>query len=280
MSSIDLEVLDQVSLEKFLALVYKLTGISMGTNKKTLIQGRLRPRIRTLQLSSYGQYLEYLNSHKDEVQEFVNLVTTNETSFFRTQRVWDYFIKDFLPKWTADNPQKTLKIWSGASSSGEEIYTIGICCEEHRLKNIGFNYQITGTDISSEVLAVADIGKYSGRSIESFKTSNRQLFDKYMEQVEGVFRIKSEIRSKIRFNIHNLFQLPMERKNYDIIFLRNVLIYFDPKDQEKVLSNISKALVTDGILVIGESESLNSLNTPFKYKLPLVYEKQRESLGD
>lgn len=280
MSSIDLEVLDQVSLEKFLALVYKLTGISMGTNKKTLIQGRLRPRIRTLQLSSYGQYLEYLNSHKDEVQEFVNLVTTNETSFFRTQRVWDYFIKDFLPKWTVDNPQKTLKIWSGASSSGEEIYTIGICCEEHRLKNIGFNYQIIGTDISSEVLAVADIGKYSGRSIESFKTSNRQLFDKYMEQVEGVFRIKSEVRSKIRFNIHNLFQLPMERKNYDIIFLRNVLIYFDPKDQEKVLSNISKALVTDGILVIGESESLNNLNTPFKYKLPLVYEKQGEGLGD
>ncbi|MDD4976849.1 MAG: protein-glutamate O-methyltransferase CheR [Bacteriovorax sp.] len=279
MSWIDLEELDQPLLQKVLKLVHMYTGITMGIGKKTLIQGRLRPRIRKLGLSSYGQYIEYLNSHKDEVQEFVNLVTTNETSFFRTQRVWDFFTKEFLPLWIATNPDKTLKIWSGAASSGEEIYTIGICCEEYRQKNPGFNYQIMGTDISSEVLAIAEVGEYSGRSIEAFKANNRQLFDKYMESTEGVFRVRSDIRSKIRFGIHNLFQIPVDPKKYDIIFLRNVLIYFEPKDQEKVLSNISKGLVPDGVLIIGESESLSSLCTPFKYKLPLVYEKAEECLG-
>jgi chemotaxis protein methyltransferase CheR len=279
MINADLEEMDQSSLEKVILLVHKLTGISMGVNKKTLIQGRLRPRIRKLGFLSYVQYLDYLNAHKDEVQEFVNLVTTNETSFFRTQRVWDFFTKDFLPKWTAANPKTTLKIWSGAASSGEEIYTIGICCEEHLQKNPGFNYQIFGTDISSEVLATAENAEYTGRSIESFKTSNRPLFDKYMKPSKDTYRVSSEIRSKIKFGIHNLFHPPADRKNYDIIFLRNVLIYFEPKDQEKVLTNISKGLVADGILVIGESESLNSLNTSFKYKLPLVYEKDEEKVA-
>ncbi|MDO9181300.1 MAG: protein-glutamate O-methyltransferase CheR [Bacteriovorax sp.] len=279
MNSIDLEEMDQSSLEKVLVLVHKYTGITMSVGKKTLIQGRLRPRIRKLGLSSYEQYLDYLNSHKNEAQEFVNLVTTNETSFFRTQRVWDYFTKDFLPSWTAKNPKKTLKIWSGAASSGEEIYTIGICCEEHRLRNIGFNYQIMGTDISSEVLVTAELGEYSGRSIENFKTSNRILFEKYMEPIKEVYRIRADVKSKIKFAIHNLFQIPVEQKNCDIIFLRNVLIYFDVKDQEKVLLNISKGLMNDGILIIGESESLNSLKTPFKYKLPLIYEKIEEDLG-
>jgi chemotaxis protein methyltransferase CheR len=279
MSWIDLEELDQPLLQKIIELVYKFTGITMGVGKKTLIQGRLRPRIRALGLVSYDQYIEYLNSHKDEVQEFVNLVTTNETSFFRTQRVWDFFVKEFLPLWVEQNPKKTLKIWSGAASSGEEIYTIGICCEEYLQKNPEFNYQIMGTDISSEVLATAEIGEYSGRSIESFKTTNRQIFDKYMEATEAGFRVKSNIRSKIRFGIHNLFQIPIERKIYDIIFLRNVLIYFEAKDQEKVLSNISKGLVNEGLLIIGESESLSSLQTPFKYRLPLIYEKVEGGIG-
>ncbi|MGZ3789993.1 MAG: CheR family methyltransferase [Bacteriovorax sp.] len=277
MNRIDLEDLDQSSLEKVLVLVHKLTGISMGANKKTLIQGRLRPRIWKLGLSSYNQYLEYIHSHKEEVQEFINLVTTNETSFFRTQRVWEFFTKDFLLQWTEKSPKKTLKIWSGASSSGEEVYTIGICCEEHLHKNPGFNYQITGTDISSDVLKIASLGEYAGRSIESFKTSNRQLFDKYMEPVEDFFRVKSEVKQKIRFNVHNLFQLPIDRNQYDIIFLRNVLIYFEPEDQEKVLLNISKCLVPGGVLIIGESESLSGLNTPFKFKLPLIYKKAEEN---
>lgn len=264
--------LEGQELEKVIKLVHRLTGITMSSNKKTLIQGRLRPRMRTLGITSFENYLEYVNANKNEIQEFINLVTTNETSFFRTQRVWEYFTKDFLPNWYKANPKKTLKIWSGASSTGEEVYTIGICCEEFRLKNLDFNYQIIGTDISSDVIKIAEVGVYAGRSIENFKTGNRILFDKYMLPKGEAFLVHSDVKSKIRFGIHNLFALPKEKAFYDIVFLRNVLIYFEAKDIEKVLLNISHGLVNQGILIIGESESLSSLKTPFKYKLPLVYE--------
>ncbi len=279
MNLVELVELEGPSLEKILSLVHKLTGISMGANKKTLIQGRLRPRIRKLGLDSYDKYLDFLNSNKEEVQEFINLITTNETSFFRTQRVWDFFNNQFLPEWFAENPKKTLKIWSGASSTGEEVYTIGICCEEFRLKNPSFNYQIYGSDISSEVVAIANKAEYSGRSIEVFKTTLRPLFDKYMQSSNEVFKVSMEIKSRIRFGLHNLFFLPKERNYYDIVFLRNVLIYFEPEDIEKVLANISVGLIANGILVIGESESLSSLKTSFKYKVPLVYEKIESNLG-
>lgn len=275
----DLEELDAVSLEKLLLLVRQLTGISMGTSKKTMIQGRLRPRLRQLGLSSYDQYIQYITSHKSESQDFINLMTTNETSFFRTQRVWDYFTKDFLPTWSVANPQKTLKIWSGASSSGEEIYTIGICCEDHRQKNKNFNYQILGTDISLEMIALAEKGLYAGRSIENFKTSYRPLFDKYMMATETTFGVGPEIRSRIRFAHHNLFRSPSMRNHYDIVFLRNVLIYFEPQDQEIVLANVSQSLLPTGFLIVGESESLSSLKTPFQHKLPLVYTKKEGAVG-
>lgn len=270
----ELQELDQNSLEKVLALVHKHTGISMGVNKKTLLQGRLRPRIRSLGLLSYEEYIDLLRTSETEVQEFINIVTTNETSFFRTQRIWDYLSNEFLPAWTSQYSKRPLKIWSGAASSGEEIYTIGICCEEHLLKNPGFSYQILGTDISSSVLDQATLGEYSGRSIESFKTKNRSLFDKYLEPGKENFRIREAIRGKIKFKSQNLFHRPPQVETFDLVFLRNVLIYFDRPDQEKVLANVSLALVNNGTLIIGESESLNSLKTTFEYKFPLIYQKK------
>lgn len=270
----DFTEMDQHSLERVLELVHKHTGIYMGANKRTLIQCRLRPRIRTLGLASYEEYFGYLDAHKSEIQEFVNLITTNETSFFRTQRVWDFFSKEFLPRWTRENPQKKLKIWSGASSSGEEAYSIGICCEEHLLKNPDFDYCINGSDISTDVLMSAEKGCYAGRSIEAFKASNRLLFDKYLEAVEGGFKVKEILKEKIRFNSHNLLFVPAHRNYYDVVFLRNVLIYFEAADQEKIIKNVGTSLVNEGLLIIGESESLGSLNTPFQYKQPLVYSKR------
>lgn len=268
-----LDELDNSSLQKVLELVHRFTGIKMGETKKTLLQGRLRPRIRELGLNSYENYLEYINSNKKEVQEFINLVTTNETSFFRTQRVWDFFTKEFLPKWTKENPKKTLRIWSGASSSGEEIYTIAICCEEHMLRNEGFNYQVIGTDISSDVLDAAISGKYSGRSIEAFKTSNRMLFDKYLMSSEEGFKVRDDLKLKLNFKNHNLFNPPFQKNHFDVVFLRNVLIYFEAKDQECVLNKIGESLVDNGLLIIGESESLSSLKTPFVFNSPLIYKK-------
>lgn len=275
MSWTDLEDLNENSLRKALELVYKYTGISMSVNKRSLLQGRLRSRIKTLGFHSYDQYLEYLDTNKTEVQSFIDEVTTNETYFFRTARVWDYFNNVFLNEWYSANSDKTLKIWSGASSTGEEIYSIAICCEEFRSKNPGFNYHITGTDISSEVLKHAEAGEYSGRSIDLLKSSQPLLLEKYLIKKDEIYSYRPELKKNILFSYHNLFTLPSQTNVFDIMFLRNVLIYFNEKDQERVLNNVSKAVKLDGTLIIGESESLGALKTPFQFEQPLIYKKKR-----
>lgn len=269
-----MEELDHYSLKKILSLIHSCTGISMGENKKTMIQGRLRPRMRDLGFSSFGQYLDYIKSNQEEIQGFIDLLTTNETYFFRTPRVWDFFCKEYLPQWVDKNPGKIMKVWSGASSSGEEAHTIAICCEEQKQKSATFNYQINATDISSEVLGIGAQGYYSGRSISMFMQTRKNLFDKYMIQSNEGYLVRSDLRSRIQFSSHNLFLAHPERHLYDIIFLRNVLIYFHPKDQEKVLRNVSRNLKDGGVLIIGESESLSNLEVPFCYQSPLIYRKK------
>jgi chemotaxis protein methyltransferase CheR len=271
MAQTESDEMDQLVLHRTLKLVHKCTGITMGENKKTLLQGRLRKRIRELSLENYSQYIDYVEAHVDEVQTFVNLVTTNETSFFRTDRVWKFLSSEFLPEWFLQNKSNTLKIWSAAASTGEEVYTIGICCQEFKAKNPAFNYQVTGTDIDTSVLAVAEKAEYQGRSIELYKTTYKALFDKYMIPVESGYKVSDDVRSRIKFSAHNLFKPPAMKKHYDLIFLRNVLIYFEAQDQEKVLSNMGMALADSGLLVIGESESLTRLSTNFQFKAPLIY---------
>jgi chemotaxis protein methyltransferase CheR len=221
--------------------------------------------------------LKCLNEDKNEIQNFINLVTTNETSFFRTQRVWDYLTNVFLPGWMKTNPRESLRIWSGAASTGEELYTIGICCEEFKAKNPLFTYSLIGTDIDTNVLATAEKGEYSGRSIEAFKNSNKAWFDKYLIPEGDGFKVIDSLRQKIKFTQHNLFNPPSQANTYHLVFLRNVLIYFEPEDCEKVLANISRALINQGTLVIGESESLSRLKTPFLFKAALVYENKKGS---
>lgn len=269
--------MDVSTLDIFLKLVHTYTGITMTHSKKTLLQRRITPRIKKLGLTSYASYIDLLNINKNEIQEFVNLVTTHETSFFRTQRVWDYFNTIYLPSWHEKNMGKTLKIWSAASSTGEETFTIGICCEDYRSRNPSFTYNILGTDISTDVLSIANKGNYSGRSIESFKNSNKLLFDKYLRSVGEEFNISNTIKKNVRFDIHNLYKKPLVSNVFDIVFLRNVLIYFDHSDQSSVLENMSTALVGQGILIIGESESLTSHKTSFDFISPMTYTNKEKS---
>lgn len=276
---IELEEMDESTLEKFLELVHSYTGITMSSAKKTLLQGRIRPRIKKLNLPDYISYIDYLKNDPIEKQQFIDIVTTHETSFFRTQRVWEFFQKEFLPNWFRHNSGKTLKIWSAAASSGEEVYTIGVCCEEFLAKNPLFSYQILGTDISTSVLDMAEKGEYAGRSIDNFKSSNADLFFKYLRDCGEKFRVREVLKSRIRFVVHNLSHKPPEANAFDIVFLRNVLIYFSAADQTKVLLNMGISLVNKGVLVIGESESLHGLKTSFDFKSPLIYQKNENDSG-
>lgn len=262
-------------LEEILGLVYKHTGITMTEKKKTLLQGRLGPRLKELSLSSYSDYVSYFLAHPEEAQEFINLVTTNETLFFRTPLIWDYFTKAFLPAWWKANPGKTLRIWSAAASTGEEAYTIAMVCRAFQEFQPAFLFQINGTDISTEVLGHAQKGVFSGRTYEDLQARHPAFAAKYFSAVgdEG-YQAKAELRAAVRFGTHNLLAAPPARGYYDIVFLRNVLIYFNSADQAKVLSQVGSAVADGGTLVLGESESLSRFETPFTFVEPLIYRKK------
>lgn len=260
--------ISEACLQDLVELIHKWTGITIGQNRKAMLYGRLKKRMIALGHKSFEAYLEYAKVTPEEKTPFIDLVTTNETYFFRTPRIWEHIEKSFIPEWFQKNPGKTLRILSGASSSGEEAHSLGILCQEFKETHPAFTYQIVGTDISTKMVARATEGKYSGRSIESFRTHPR--FSKFMKESGEHYQAISEIRSRLEFRHHNLFQ-KLSAQPFDLILLRNVLIYFKGPDQEKVIANLSPLLSPDGLFIIGESESLTHIQTDFESVAPLIY---------
>jgi len=264
--------LSEKCFQDFLKLIHDLTGITIAQNRTSMVEGRLRKRIAALSLASYESYLKLVKEDRSEQVFFVDLVTTNETYFYRTPRIWDYLEQKFLPEWYAKNPKKVFTAWSAASSSGEEAHTLGVICQFFKEKNPNFLYQVVGTDISNEMVGLCQQGKYSGRSVESFKNLRPELFEKYMKPTaDGMYQAVSEIKSRLRFSQHNLFRPLQIQDKFDLVLIRNVLIYFKGPDQERVISLIAPKISDDGILVIGESESLSHIQTSFKHQEPLIY---------
>lgn len=258
-------------LARLLSLVKQHTGITMEERKSAMLGNRIRKRMRGLGLSSFAAYLELLEKGGAEVQEFVNLVTTNETFFFRTPSVWDFFRLRFLPEWKEKRVGRPLRIWSAAASSGAEAYSAAICCEEARVE-----YRILGTDISTAILALARAGEYDGRIAEDFKAKHPHLLAKYFERKGDSYLAREQIRRSVEFSAHNLFSGVIRPAHFDFVFLRNVLIYFREAEQEQVLRSAAKAMAPEAYLALGESESLSRLKAGFEFVEPLIYRQGRE----
>jgi chemotaxis protein methyltransferase CheR len=255
-------------LSQYLNLVKTYTGITMEERKSAMLGTRLRKRMRALGLDTFRAYLELLEKKGPEVQEFINLVTTNETFFFRTNAVWDFFEKEFLPAWRAKNAGRPLRIWSAASSSGAEAYSLAMACAEAKV-----DFRIFGSDISTAILEDARRGEYDGRVAADLEAKRPAWRAKYFEKTGETIRIKADLRPFVEFAAHNLFAAPPKVNHFDFVFLRNVLIYFKEADQETVLAQMAASLNPEGLLALGESESLSRMNTPFAFVAPLIYRK-------
>ncbi len=265
-------VLSETCFKEFLSLVHKLTGITIASNRTSMLEGRLRKRISALGLETYEEYLKLAQDNAGEQKHFIDLVTTNETYFFRTPRVWEYIERKFLPQWSAKHPNQMMKAWSAAASSGEEAHSLGVICQDFKEKTPGFQYQITGTDISGEMIDLCQKGLYSGRSLEAFKKTRPAQFERHMKlKGDNTYQVASEIKAHLKFQQHNLFRAFQTQEAFDLILIRNVLIYFKGPDQETVLSLIAPRLAPEGVLIIGEAESLAHINTGYKSIEPLVY---------
>ena len=273
MSEIEKEISDK-DLKKILSLVKSYTGITMEERKRELLGTRIRPQMRRLKIFKYEEYIDCIQNNPLEKQKFINLATTNETHFFRTESIWKYFENEFLPNWWLSNKGQTLRIWSAASSTGAEAYSIMMLCEEFRTKEFAFQYHVYGSDMCTDVLEIANQGIYGDKVLAELKLKRPMLHQKYFNVISSTqSQIKDEFRKQVEFAVHHLHIKSSRKEFYDLIFLRNVMIYFNEPDQEMVLRHMKENLKKDGILIMGESESLARLKTDFQYSLPLIYKK-------
>ena len=256
---------------KLRAVVYSQTGISIGDGRRSMLVSRLRPRLRELGLANYEDYLARVERDPAERQKLTDRVTTNETYFYRTPRVWTYFNDVVVPQFAARSTGQPLRVWSAAASTGEEAHTAGVFLEGARSRG-GADYAILGTDISSRVIEVATAGEYRGRPVARFQQEQPELFRRHMVGSDDKgWSVAPQIKSRIRFRNHNLLKPLTGTGQFDVIFLRNVLIYFKAEDQQRILQHIRSKLHPEGTLFIGESETLKHIDTDFAQVEPIIY---------
>ncbi len=269
-----------LSQQEFLRLsdfIYSQLGIKMPENKLTMVKGRLTKRLRALNLNCFSQYCDFLFSDEGQSRELVHLineVTTNKTDFFREPVHFDYLTKTALPELLRNRDtkeKKGLKLWSAGCSTGEEPYTLSMVLNEFPgLKGV---FDILATDISTRVLDVARKGIYHEDRIAPVAMPLRK---KYLlrsrNQEDRLVRMNAELRSNIRFGRLNFMDEDFGlRERMDIIFCRNVIIYFDKATQETLMNKFCRHLKPGGYLFLGHSESLSGYKVPLVQVAPTIY---------
>ena len=249
-------------------VVYERSGIHFQANKKYVLESRLARRLEELGFDNFSQYLMYLTTgpyQHDEFQEMFNRITINETSFFRNEPQLDVFERQVLPRLIeARGRTKTLRIWSAACSSGEEPYTLAI--QVHRSLGVrlsDWKVEILGTDISEKVLLAAAAGRYTSYAL---RTINPMVQQRYFKQDGALFQLDPTIMSMVHFELLNLKDAFAARRfgKWDVIFCRNVMIYFDDTMKAHCAKLFHEQLSDDGTLFIGHSETLRNVPAPFE----------------
>ncbi len=266
--SAELPTLHDAEFQLFRRLVQDRLGIHLSDGKQALVAGRLMSRIRLLGMRSYKDYLDHVRDprNSEELQHALDRLTTNETSFFREA---DHFqiLKDYV---RSLRPLPVpFRIWSGAASSGEEAYTMAMVLDEIIPSGV---FEITGTDISTRVLDKARSGVYPIERAEQIP----QIYLKHCCQrgtgpAEGTLRIQTRLRSKVQFIHANLTEKLPAIGPFDVIFLRNVLIYFDAEIKRRVVESAMTKLKPNGLLIVGHSESLHGVTDKVRVVRPTVY---------
>lgn len=268
-------------LEALIALVRQHTGIAMNASKRVLLQGRLLPRMRAAGVATYRDYIALVQRGGAEVSGFIDAVTTNDSAFFRTPAVWWYLADEFLPAWHARMTDRMngrpLRIWSAAAATGEEAYSLAMLCLEFQRQNPAFRFVIDASDISGQALDAARAGIYRGRSVERFESTRPALYRRYLEGGPEAYAVAPAVREQVSFSAHNLLDAPPGTDRYDLVLLRNVLIYFDEAHQQRILAQVRKAMRPGARLVLGEQESITRLRTAFAFEQTHVYHINEES---
>jgi len=262
-------------LKEFSEFIYSELGIKITPAKKTMLQARLQRRLRTLNMPSYGQYLEYLQSLKGlevELPQMVDAVTTNTTSFFREPRHFEFLTQALLPQWQKKKPGRSFTVWNAGCSSGEEPYSTAMTLMDYNDRVSPLAFSIVATDISTDILRKAARAVYEEEKISTVPVEFRR---KYLLRSKNkdrrLVRVAPELRELVSFRRLNFMDDFQFREKMDLIFCRNVMIYFDRKTQTELVRKFCDHLEPGGHLFIGHSESLSGAGLPLKQLAPATY---------
>lgn len=259
----------------FRDLVYAHSGINLGDEKLSLVRARLGKRMRQGQFNSFRAYYEFVRQDESgqELSDLIDAISTNTTHLFRESKHFD-FLARLVQGWAAEQPRgasKVLRVWSAACSSGEEPYSIAITLRAALRDKPSVQCKILATDISNRILEKAKRGQFEEEKLQSVPPALRQA---YFVGSGSTFEVTPDVRSLITFAHFNLMTETFPFRNpFDVIFCRNVMIYFDKPTQQALVNRFARHLRPGGYLLIGHSESLSSLDQPLKYISPTIYQK-------
>ena len=255
--------------------IYSRYGIKMPEAKHIMLQSRLQKRLRALQIPDFSQYVDFVFSPagSDEIVHMMDVVSTNKTDFFRESQHFDFLTNTVLPELYETERQSVIKVWSAGCSSGEEPYTLAMVISEYVSKHRGCDFSILGSDLSTIVLEKAVTAIYPEDRVDIIPLD---LKKKYLlrskDRTKPTVRIVPELRAKTSFMRLNFMDDSYGApSNFDIIFCRNVLIYFDRPTQEKVINKLCRHLRPGGYFFLGHSESVTGINVPLKQIMPTVF---------
>jgi chemotaxis protein methyltransferase CheR len=271
--------LTEAEFRKFQTFVFRHAGIHLSAAKKALLVGRLSRRLRALGLESFGAYYELIARDADERTQAFDAICTNETHFFREPRQFEFLTTRVYPTWKvaveAGTRSRTIRVWSAACSSGEEPYSIAMSLLTHFPKEEGWSVEVLATDLSTKILARAEAGLWPiDKSAEIPPAMLKRFMLRGVGSQDGKMKVGPEVRACVRFMRLNLNDASYPVSGaFDLIFCRNVLIYFNAESKGGVIRRLLSHLAAEGILLLGHAETLNGVTDRVRSVGPTAYRR-------
>ena len=275
------EELSKADFDRLRALIYEESGINLGSDKKTMMEIRLKRRLRSLGISSLGEYCEHvfaLEGKEDELVHLIDVITTNKTDFFREAGHFEYLATKALPDLASrKSVNRQCLVWSAGCSTGEEPYTLAMVLSEYSQECPGIRFSVLASDICTAVLARAATGIFKSEVVKPVRPDlRRKYFMRSRDPESDVLRVVPELRALIEFRRTNFMDADFGlAESPEIIFCRNVIIYFDRQTQVRLLTKLTRQLAPGGYFFSGHSESFQGMDLPLVPVAPAVYRKPR-----
>ena len=267
--------LNENDFRKLITFIKGRYGIDLS-QKRQLIIGRLSNTVVSMGYSTFNEYIEHILSQKNpqDIELMLNKLTTNYTFFLRESAHFDYFRDTVLPYLEKTKRDHVLSIWSAGCSSGQEPHTLSMILKEYFGSKAGnWDTRVLATDISQNALKAAASGIYDEESLSAIPSAWKQKYFKRTNEA-GVYQVADVLKNNVIFRTFNLMDPIRFKLKFDVIFCRNVMIYFDQQTKDALVQRFFNATVPGGYLFIGHSESLNKATTPYKYLMPSAYRKE------